>query len=61
MFGAGDDVGGSVGGAAGSACVCWWYVSRGGGGELGAWATSGAGTIGGTTRGHLQWWKKRKE
>ena len=26
MFGAGDDVGGSVGGAAGSACVCWWPV-----------------------------------
>lgn len=46
MFGAEDDVGGSVGGTTGSACVRQWYVSSGGG--LGAGAMSGVGTTGGT-------------
>lgn len=49
MFGAEDDVGGSVGGTTGSACVRQWYVSSGGG--LGAGAMSGVGTTGGTCRG----------
>ena len=44
MFGAEDDVGGSVGGTTGSACVRQWYVSSGGG--LGAGAMSGVGTTG---------------
>ena len=58
MFGVGDDDGGSVSGAAGSACIRRWYVSRGGGD--GAGATSGAETTGETSRGSFSTMEGKK-